>query len=94
MMSEFNDCAPGPNNDNEHSIRSDPKLLADGWVRRHLADPERAKEALELYASMGFEVMAHELTPDDFGPNCTDCASVICKSYVLIYTRKPTSNNH
>jgi hypothetical protein len=94
VMSESKNCAPGLDDENEHSIRSDPKLLADGWVRRHLADPERAKEAMDLYASMGFEVMAHELTPEDFGPNCSGCASVICKSYVLIYTRKPTSDNH
>jgi hypothetical protein len=72
-----------------HSIPADPKLLADGWERRHLADPDRAKEAIEVYSSLGFEVKAQQLTPADFGSNCGDCASVICQSYVLIYTRRP-----
>jgi len=76
----------------ELSIPADPKLVAEGWVRRYLADPDRAKEAIELYTSMGYEVKAQKLTPDDLGPKCGDCGSVICSSYVLIYTRKPTPN--
>lgn len=79
-----------PTNDDEHSIPADPKLVAEGWVRRHLADPDRAKEAIELYTSMGYEVKAQKLTPADFGPKCGDCSSVICSTYVLIYTRKRT----
>jgi hypothetical protein len=71
-----------------HSIPEDPGLVAQGWVRRHLADPMRAREAIELYTSLGFEVKAQKLTPADLGPNCADCASTICSSYVLIYTRK------
>jgi len=74
----------------ELPIPADPKLIAEGWVRRHLADPDRAKEAIELYTSMGYEVKAQKLTPADFGPNCGDCGSVICSTYVLIYTRKRT----
>lgn len=71
------------------TVRSDPALIAAGWVRRHLVDPDRARESVELYESMGFEVLAHELTPADFGPRCQECASIVCRSYVLIYTRRP-----
>lgn len=70
------------------TVRSDPALIAAGWVRRHLVDPDRARESVELYESMGFEVLAHELTPEDFGPQCQECASVVCRSHVLIYTRR------
>jgi hypothetical protein len=72
----------------DYSVRDDPELIAEGWVRRFMADPTRAKEAVELYQSMGFEVKVKELTPSDFGPKCTDCGSNLCQSYVLVYTRK------
>lgn len=70
------------------TVRSDPALIAAGWVRRHLVDPDRASESVEIYESMGFEVLAHELTPEDFGPQCRECASIVCRSHVLIYTRR------
>jgi hypothetical protein len=63
-------------------------LIAEGWTRRYLADPIRAREAVELYRSLGYEVRAARLTPADLEPSCRDCAPVICRSYVLIYTRK------
>ena len=68
-------------------VRSDPALEAQGWVRRHLVDPDRARESRELYESMGFEVLERTLSPEDFGQQCRDCASIICRSYILIYTR-------
>ncbi len=74
--------------DSGYSVGDDPELIADGWVRRFMANPERAKEAVELYESMGFEVKVKELTPADFGPNCTECGNSLCETYVLIYTRK------
>jgi hypothetical protein len=69
------------------SIHDDPTIDADGWVRRHLADPVRARESIELYESLGFEVMSRRLQPDDLGPECQACAASVCSSYVLIYTR-------
>jgi hypothetical protein len=64
-------------------------LEAEGWQRRYLADPQRAQEAVDLYGALGFEVRAEKLTPSDFGPQCGDCSLVVCREYVLIYTRKP-----
>lgn len=75
------------------AVPGDPKLLAEGWVRKHLVDPDRARESIELYTSLGYEVRAQKLTPADFGPMCKDCASVVCRSYVLIYTRKNQPKN-
>lgn len=89
MPSDSDHCPPGLGLDLAYAIPADPKLLAEGWVRRYLADPDRAKEAVELYSSLGYEVKAHKLTPEDFGANCGDCASTICQSYVMIYTREP-----
>ncbi len=70
------------------SVQPDPELLAGGWERRQLADPDRAKEAIELYESLGFEVLAKELTEEDFGDACKTCAIAGCNGYVMIYTRK------
>ncbi len=73
------------------TVKSDPKLLAQGWVRRNVTDPSRVRELTELYTLLGFEVMARELTPDDFGPVCAKCTDDVCGVYVLIYTRKSKS---
>ncbi len=69
------------------SVHDDPVIDADGWERRHLSDPVRARESIELYESLGFEVMSRRLQPDDLGPECQACAASVCRSYVLIYTR-------
>jgi hypothetical protein len=62
---------------------------AGGWVRRNLADPARARETVEAYESLGFEVRLEPLSPDDFGPECESCALTACRSFVMVYTRKP-----
>ena len=79
--------------DGEHdgdglALRADPELVAQGWVRRHLADPARAEESVELYTAMGFEVKVRKLQPTHFGPECQACALSACRTYVMIYTRK------
>ncbi|MCH8879166.1 MAG: hypothetical protein IID34_04700 [Planctomycetes bacterium] len=75
----------------ELGIPADPKLLAEGWVRRHLTDAARAAEAAELYSDMGFEVELRQLTPQDLGSKCQACAASICGSYVMVYTRRKGS---
>jgi len=89
MSSDSDHCPPGLSRDLDFAIPADPKLVAEGWVRRYLADPERAKEAVELYSKLGYEVKAQKLTPEDFGANCGDCSSTVCESFVMIYTREP-----
>jgi hypothetical protein len=67
-------------------------LVAQGWVRRFLADEARAREAVDTYSAAGFEVHLQKLVPDDFEEKCSDCAATVCISYVVVYTRKPESN--
>ena len=69
-------------------VLGSPALRKEGWVRRFLAAPDRQEEASQLYEEMGFEVRIEHIKPDDFGDQCTDCASVVCDSYVVIYTRE------
>lgn len=92
MPSDSEVCPPTPDGDADgFSFASDPKLLAEGWKRRHVVDPARARESIELYTAMGFEVKAQQLTPADFGAACAQCASIVCRSYVLIYTRSKSA---
>jgi len=87
-MVDINGCLPGEGRQLEHAIAADPELIAAGWERRYLADPDRAREAVELYTSLGYEVKAQKLTPADFDASCGDCPAHVCQAYVLIYTRK------
>ena len=66
----------------------DPDLVAQGWQRRFMADPVRAKESIDLYQSLGFEVRTEPIKPSELGEECADCQLVVCFSYVTIYTRK------
>jgi hypothetical protein len=85
----FHQCpANGEGDFGDLPVPADPKLTAEGWVRRHLADAARAEESIDLYTAMGYEVKAQKLTPEDFGPQCAHCASVVCRACVMIYTRK------
>ncbi|HEY5669724.1 MAG TPA: hypothetical protein VIS10_06970 [Anaerolineales bacterium] len=66
----------------------DPRLVAEGWERRFMADADRAKEAVELYQSLGFEVLTEEVKPTELSDLCLDCQLVVCRYYVTVYTRK------
>lgn len=65
-----------------------PALAAEGWERRFMADGLRLAEYTELYASMGYEVRAEKVPPDEIGPECGDCRLLICRQFVTLYTRK------
>ncbi len=84
------ECGPvGPDRaDGDLAIQDDPALLADGWVRRHMAGPDRAQEAMVLYARLGYEVISRRLAESDLAPACRGCAGVTGCEFVVIYTRK------
>ena len=68
-------------------IRSHAELLAAGWERRYVADAARAKEAVETYGALGYEVLAQPIEPEQVPASCGDCSSAVCRSFMLIYTR-------
>ncbi len=53
-----------------------------------MADPQRAKEATDLYTALGFEVRAEPVSPSELSTECTDCRLLVCRSFATIYTRK------
>jgi len=69
-------------------LQADPELVAQGWERRFTADPQRAKEAIELYATLGFEVRAEPVRPQELDDDCGECGAVVSFHFLAIYTRK------
>jgi hypothetical protein len=72
-------------------LQPDASLVAQGWKRRFTADEQRAKEALELYSQLGYQVRAERVFPEDFQDDCQDCKTVASFYFQTIYTRKRTS---
>ena len=71
-------------------LQPDPALVAEGWERRFTADEQRAKEAMELYTQLGYEVRAEPVRPEELHDDCQDCRTVVSFHFLTIYTRKRT----
>ena len=77
-------------------VIDDPELLSSGWVRRNVADSDRLDELIELYETLGLEVVSRPLKRADFQERCHGCAARACRAYRVIYTRdgaKPSRKN-
>ena len=74
----------------EAALEGDPKLLAQGWERRFMADAERAKEAVELYEELGYEVRTEAVRSEDVANDCEDCQLLMLLKFQTIYTRRGT----
>jgi hypothetical protein len=69
-------------------------LSLEGWERRFVADPARAREAAEVYAAAGFEVHAVPARPEDLAGDrlrdgCETCWLAQSFGFQVIYTRRP-----
>lgn len=58
------------------------------WERRFVADPARAREAMEAYSQAGFDVRADLLTPEDLREECVSCRLVQAGLLRVIRTRR------
>lgn len=72
-------------------LQPDSSLIAQGWERRFTADEHRAKEAMELYTRLGFEVRAEPVLPEELQDDCEDCKTLVSFYFQTIYTRKRPS---
>ena len=72
----------------EAQLEPDPALVAQGWERRFTADEQRAKEAMELYTQLGYEVRAEVVSPEELHDDCQECRTVVSFHFQTIYTRK------
>ena len=64
------------------------ELEAEGWERRFEASPTRAKELVDLYSELGYEVTTCSVEAAEIGPECAGCAVVACQLYVAVYTKR------
>lgn len=62
-------------------------LATAGWCHRGLIDAGRLTEVVELYESLGFEVLREAPTPDPRTPDCAACQAAACTEGAIIYTR-------
>lgn len=72
------------------TVKKNKNLIESGWVKRNDADEPRLSELMELYRSLGFEVIVKDFTPDDTGDECQECIIHSAKKIKTIYTRKKT----
>jgi hypothetical protein len=70
------------------SSNREEELKKQGWVKRSALDEPRLSEAIELYKSLGFEVLLEPAKPGDLGADCSVCYSDSCDKFTMIYTRK------
>jgi hypothetical protein len=74
--------------------KREQELTDAGWERRFIASEPRLGEAVELYESIGFEVLLDPLPSEDEmkgagceEKGCTACFEVDRERYRIIYTR-------
>ena len=74
--------------------KREEELGAEGWERRFVASEPRLSEAVELYQSIGFDVLLDPLPTEEElkgggceESGCTACFDVDRERYKIIYTR-------
>lgn len=72
----------------DRQLEPDPELVAAGWQRRFIAEAPRAKEAMELYRQLGFEVRSEPLRANELKGDCEECRALAVFQFQTIYTRK------
>ncbi|MHA2091031.1 MAG: hypothetical protein ACW98K_09245 [Candidatus Kariarchaeaceae archaeon] len=63
-------------------------LQEKGWIRRTILDEPRLTEVVELYESLGFEVLVKPVDPATFGAECSKCIKEQCDRFSTVYVRK------
>ena len=63
------------------------------WERRSIIDNDRVSEQVEMYESIGFEVMVKDVDPEQLPEQlpeeyCKECFIANPEKYKILYTRK------
>lgn len=72
----------------EAQLGANSDLEAQGWERRFITDGLRAREMVDLYSELGYEVHLEPLEQREFSEECEDCALVALLKFATLYTRK------
>ena len=57
------------------------------WIRRNIINEPRLSELVEMYESLGYEVILKDFNPEDFPSECSECMTAFPDNYKIIYTR-------
>jgi hypothetical protein len=80
--------APTGGEDWRTGLKPDPERIRAGWEHRFVADAERAREMVQLYRELGFEVAADPVHLDAGHGACTACFEQSDRGHRSIYTRR------
>jgi hypothetical protein len=70
------------------SSEREEELLAQGWTRQFVANEPRLSEAVEVYESLGMEVLLEPLPAEGEEGECRSCLDAAPEQFRIIYTRK------
>jgi succinylarginine dihydrolase len=68
------------------TVTRESALLEQGWTRRFIDAPPRLTEVVELYRSLGFEVLLEPQAPEELKAECESCF-VALSLFRVVYTR-------
>lgn len=68
--------------------KDSPANRESEWVRRNIVDEPRLSELVEMYESLGYEVVLKDLNPEEFPDECSECMVAFPERYKIIFTRK------
>lgn len=71
--------------------RRDAELAAEGWRRRYVGSPPKLFEHVELYESLGQEVLLDPMLPDELANECEGCGLALAV-FKVVYTRSRRAN--
>jgi hypothetical protein len=74
-------------------MNREKELRKDGWNKRSALEEPRLSEIVELYISLGFEVLLEPVNPGDLGTGCSMCYQDSCDKFKMIYTRKKETDS-
>lgn len=63
------------------------ELIAQGWTRRFVGGPPRLRDTVELYKSLGYEVLLEVQAPEELREECKGCALAL-SLHKVVYTRR------
>lgn len=65
----------------------DEELGRGGWIRRFSGPVNKLQDSIDLYESLGMEVMLDDLSASELAAECGDCALAVT-FFKVLYTRR------
>ncbi len=67
----------------------DAELAREGWSRRFSGPVNKMQDSIDLYESLGMEVLLDDLSALELAAECGDCALAVTFFKVLYTRRRP-----